>query len=91
VLKNLAEFWWILAVILYFVLLAVVIRRGLWATVGEKIYWATTCVLILTLPTTPEPSSYFLAVIIVLNLLLYRRSLRRGIFKLETPSSPPDR
>jgi hypothetical protein len=91
VLKNLVDYWWIPVAILYPLLLAVVIRRGLWATRGEQIYWANTCVLVLWLPTRPEPSSYVLAVLIVLNLLLYRRSLRMGVFKLEMASNPPDR
>jgi hypothetical protein len=30
VLKNLSEYWWILPVLLYFILLAVVMRRGVW-------------------------------------------------------------
>lgn len=89
-LKHLDEYWWILPGLL-FILLAVVIRRGMWATVGQKIYSATICVLILLIPTRPSPSSYLLAVLVVLNLWLYKRSLRKGIFVLETSSNPSDR
>lgn len=87
--KNLAEYWWILPVLSYFIALVVVIRRGTWATAGQKIYWATICALILWLPTRPEPSSYVLAVLIVVTLLIYKRSLSNGIFKLEMQSNPP--
>jgi hypothetical protein len=89
-LKNLGEYWWILPVLLYFILLAVVIRRGMWATVGEKIYWAAMCVLILVIPSRPAPSSYVLAVLVVLNLLIYRWSLRSGSFVLDRPSRPSE-
>lgn len=82
-LKNWGEYWWILPVALYCILLAVVMRRGMWATVGQKIYWITICVLILIIPTRPSPSSYLLAVLVVLNLGLYRWSLRRKTFVLE--------
>lgn len=85
----LSGYWWILPGVL-FILLAEVIRRGMWSTVGQKIYSVTICVLILLIPTRPSPSSYILAVLVVLNLWLYKRSLRRGIFVLEGSSNPPD-
>lgn len=86
-LNTLGEYWWILPVLLYFILLAVVMRRGMWATVGQKIFWITICVLILLIPTKPKPSSYVLAVLVVLNLWLYRWSLRRGNFVLKRSSN----
>lgn len=86
-LKNWGEYWWILPVALYCILLAVVMRRGMWAAVGQKIYWITICVLILIIPTKPSPSSYLLAVVVVLNLGLYRWPLRRKTFVLERSSS----
>jgi predicted ABC-type exoprotein transport system permease subunit len=86
-MKNLGEYWWILPVLLYFVLLAVVMRRGMWATVGQNIYWVATCVLVLLIPTKPSPSSYVLAVLVVLNLWIYRWSLRKGTFVLERASN----
>lgn len=94
-LKDLNEYWWILPVAFYFILLAVVMRRGMWATAGQKIYWLTICVLILVIPTRPSPSSYLLAVLVVLNLAIYRWSLRKGTFVLERSSNtaesdPPD-
>lgn len=89
-LKDVSGYWWILPVVLYFVLLTVVMRRGMWATVGQRIYWVTICVLILIIPTRPTPSSYVLAVLVVLNLGIYRWSLRRGTFVLERPSNPSD-
>lgn len=89
-LKNLDNYWWILPVVLYFILCAVVMRRGMWATVGQKIYWVTTCVLILLIPTRPSPSSYVFAVLVVLNLWIYRWSLRKGTFVLERTSNPSE-
>lgn len=86
-LKNLGEYWWILPVLLYFIVLAVVMRRGMWATAGQTIYWITLCVLILLIPTRPTPSSYVLAVLVVLNLWIYRWSLRRGSFVLARSSN----
>ena len=89
-LKNLGEYWWILPVLLYFILLAVLMRRGMWATVGQKIYWVTICVLILVIPTRPSPSSYVLAILVVLNLWIYRWSLRKGTFVLERSPQPSE-
>lgn len=88
--KNLGEYWWILPVLLYFIVLAIVMRRGLWATVGEKIHWITLCVLILIIPTKPSPSSYLFAVLVVVNLVIYRWSLRKGTFVLERSSNPSE-
>lgn len=86
--KNWGEYLWILPGLLYFVLLAVVMRRGMWATLGQNIYWIATCVLVLLIPTKPPPSSYVLAVLVVLNLWIYRWSLRKGTFVLERASTP---
>jgi hypothetical protein len=36
-LKNLVDYWWIPVKVLYFLPLAVVIRRGFWATREEQI------------------------------------------------------
>lgn len=85
-LKNVADYWWILPIV-FFILLAVVMRRGMWATVGEKIYCVAICVLILVIPTRPSPSSYLLTVLVVLNLAIYRWSLRKGTFVLERSSN----
>lgn len=59
----------------------------MWATLGQKIYWITICGLILLIPTNTSPSSYVLAVLVVLNLWLYRWSLRKGTFVLEKSSN----
>ncbi len=84
--KNLGVLWWILPGLLYAILLIVVMRRGLWATLGQRIYWIGTCILVLLIPTKPAPSSYVLAVLVVFNLWVYRWSLRRGTFVLDRPS-----
>jgi hypothetical protein len=89
-LKNLGEYWWILLALLYVVVSVVVMRRGIWATVGQKIILSTIYVLILVLPAMHPPSSYVTAVGIVLNLLIYQRMLRRGFYKLEISSKPSE-
>ena len=65
------EYWWILPALSYFVLLAVVARYGKWATVGRKILLASICVFILTIPSSPWGHGYPMAVLTVINLLLY--------------------
>lgn len=92
----LVEYWWILPTVLFFAVLAVVMRRGKWATAGQKIYFVSICVGILVIPTTPKPASYLLAVGVVLNLWIYRSSLSKRTFVLErssntTDSDPSDR
>jgi hypothetical protein len=87
-LKTIGEYWWILLVLSYFIVSVVVMHRGLWATVGQKIIVSTIYVFILILPTMHPPSSYVTAVGIVLNLLIYQRMLRKGFYKLEISPSP---
>jgi len=67
------DYWWVLPPLLYFAVLIVVIRRGLWATVGQVIMLAFLCESILYLPFSHPPMSYGLAVLTVLNLLLFVR------------------
>lgn len=74
--------------LLYAVVSLVVMRRGMWATVGQKIILSTIYAFILILPTMHPPSSYVVAVGIVLNLLIYQRMLRKGFYKLEISPSP---
>ena len=89
-LKNLGEYWWILPILAYAIVSVVVMRRGLWATAGQKIVLSTIYVLILVLPTMHPPSSYVVAVGTVLDLLIYQRMLRRGFYKLEISSKPSE-
>jgi hypothetical protein len=65
-------------------------RRGLWATVGQKMMLSTIYVVILLVPAMHPPASYVTAVGIVLNLLIYQRMLRRGFYKLEKTSKPSE-
>lgn len=83
-LNNLGEYWWILPPLLYLILLVVLIRRGMWERTGIRIMFATTCLLILLLPSMHRPFSYVMAVLIVLSLLI----LFREIFKSEVSSRP---
>lgn len=94
--QNLVAYWWIPPTVLYFIVLAVVMRRGQWATAGQKLYFVSICVGVLVIPTMPKPASYLFTVGVVLNLWLYRWSLRKGTFVLErssntTESDPSDR
>lgn len=89
-LKDVSGYWWILFAVLYVILCAVVMRRGMWSTVGQKIMLITIYALILLLPALDPPSSYIMAAGIVLDLLIYQRMLRRGFYKLEAPSKPPE-
>ena len=70
-LDNLAQFWWIVPGLAYFILLAILMRRGLWATVGWKIHVAAICVFILLIPSARWADGYPLAVLTVLNVLLF--------------------
>ena len=77
-LKNwLIEYWWILAALLYVILLVilagVLVRRGTYATTWPKITLAVTCVIVLLIPTMHAPGSYINALIVVINLLLLFR------------------
>lgn len=89
-LKDVSWYWWILFAVLYVILSVVVMRRGMWPTVGQKIMLTTIYALILFLPALHSPASYILAVGIVLDLLIYQRMLRRGFYKLEIASKPPE-
>lgn len=88
-LKDVSGYWWILFAVLYVILCMVVMRRGLWSTVGQKIMLTTIYALILLVPALHPPASYVLAVGIVVDLLIYQRMLRRGFYKLEIASQPP--
>jgi hypothetical protein len=68
-----SDYWWVLLPLLYFAVLIVLIRRGLWATVGQVVMLAFLCELILYLPFSHPPMSYVLAVLTVVNLLLFVR------------------
>ncbi|MCV7170447.1 hypothetical protein H7I41_11025 [Mycobacterium manitobense] len=65
------DYWWVLLPLLYFAVLVVLIRRGLWATVGQMVMLGSLCALILYLPFSHPPMSYVLAVLTVLDLLLF--------------------
>jgi hypothetical protein len=85
------EYWWILVVLLYVILLAIVIwvlnRRGTLATTWPKISLLTSCAIIMLIPAMPSPGSYFNAVIVVFNLL----SLLWSLPKSEKSSGSADR
>jgi hypothetical protein len=74
VLNNLGEYWWILALLAYVVLLVVLVRRGTWARHGPRIVMAINCAIILTIPFMDRPYSYVMAVFIVLSLLILFRN-----------------
>jgi hypothetical protein len=69
----LTDYWWVLLPLLYFAVLMVLIRRGLWATVGQMVLVASLCAMILYLPFSRAPMSYVLAVLTVINFLLFVR------------------
>jgi len=81
------EYWWILAVLAYIILLVVLVRSGTWARSGPKIVLAIDCVLILLIPTMHSPGSYVTAALVVLSLLI----LFRTVFKSEISSRSSDR
>lgn len=75
------EYWWIVASLLYVILLAISIivlsRRGTGARTWPKIALGINCVIILLIPLMHRPGSYINAVLVVFNLLLlFRSSLR---------------
>lgn len=84
-LKNLAEFWWILPGLLYFVLLIVLMRYGLWEKVGRKVLLAAICIFILLIPSARWAGGYPFAVLTVLNLLLFVATDNR---RAKIPSKP---
>jgi len=69
------EYWWILASLVYCILLVVLIRGGMWAKSGPKIVLATLCVLVLLIPSMHAPGSYVNAMLVVLNLLILFRTV----------------
>lgn len=86
-LKDLfVGYWWILFALVYVIMCVVVMRRGMWSTLGQKIMLTTIYALILLLPALHPPASYILAVGIVLDLLIYQRMLRRGFYNVEISS-----
>ena len=91
-LKNwLTEYWWILGSLLYVVLLIVVMqvlaRRRTFERTWPKITLATTCVIIILIPTMHSPMNYVAAVTSVFNVLI----LFRSIFATHKSSAPVDR
>jgi hypothetical protein len=69
--ESLSQFWWVLPGLAYFILLAFLMRRGLWSTVGRKIHLAAICVFILLIPSMHWAGGYPFAVLTVLNVLLF--------------------
>ncbi|MCW2593538.1 MAG: hypothetical protein JWQ86_5965 [Mycobacterium sp.] len=91
-LKNwLIEYWWILAAVLYVILLAILARvlnrRGTFEKTWPRITLATTCVIIMLIPTMHSPVSFVVAGICVFNVSI----LFRSVFKSEKSSEPVDR
>lgn len=85
--ENMGDYWWILALLGYCVLLVFLIRRGTWVRHGPKIVLATDCAIILSIPFMDRPYSYVAAVAIVLSLAI----LFRSSFKAGAPSGPVHR
>ncbi|CQD19252.1 hypothetical protein BN1232_04493 [Mycobacterium lentiflavum] len=75
----LAEYWWILFLLLYVVLLALLMwvlgRRGTLKTAWPKISLVINCVVIMVIPVMHSPGSYLNAALVVLNLLNLLSSL----------------
>jgi hypothetical protein len=91
-LKNwLFEYWWILVALLYVVLIVILARalgrRGKFERTWPKITLATTCVIIVLIPTMHSPMSYVVAVISVFNVLV----LFRSTFTTQKSSAPLNR
>lgn len=63
------EYWWILPPLMYAVLIIILIRRGMWEGAGRNTVLAVSCVLILLVPTMDPPTSFVIAVLIVISLL----------------------
>jgi hypothetical protein len=87
----LSEYWWILATVLYVILLVIVARvlarRGTFERTWPKIILVLTCVIIVLIPTMHPPGSYVNAVIAVCNLFI----LFTRFFKSEKSSEPVER
>ena len=91
-LKNLfIEYWWILAALLYVILLVILARflnrRGTFERTWPKLTLATTCVIIVLIPIMHSPMSYVVAGVCVFNVLV----LFRTVFNSEKSSQPVDR
>jgi hypothetical protein len=69
----LIEYWWILVLLLFVVVLALAIlvlnRRGTLKTTWPKISLVVNCVIIGFIPAMSSPGSYYIAAIVVFNLL----------------------
>lgn len=85
-LDTLGEYWWILFLLAYCVILVVLIRSGIWARHGPRILLAISCAIILTIPFMDRPYGVVAAVFIVLSLVISSMNS----FK-ETPSKSEDR
>ncbi|WP_319446967.1 MULTISPECIES: hypothetical protein [unclassified Mycobacterium] len=87
----LSEYWWILAALVYVILLVIVAgalaRRGTFGSTWPKITLAITCLIIVLIPTMHPPGSYVNAVIAVCSLVI----LFSRFFKSEKPSEPAER
>lgn len=87
----LVEYWWIpasLLCVLAMVIVAVVLNgRGLFESVWPKMTLATTCLLVLLIPSMESPGSHISAVVVVLNLLV----LFKAQLKLEMHVGATDR
>ncbi len=68
------EYWWIpvtaISVMALLVLAWALARRGTFARTWPKITLAFACVSILLIPGMPSPASYFLAVIVICNIVI---------------------
>lgn len=80
--ENMGDYWWILALLAYCVLLVFLIRRGTWERHGPRIVLVINCAIILSIPFMDRPYSFVTAVVIVLSLAI----LFRSSFKAEAPS-----
>ena len=78
----LAEYWWILVILLYVILLALLMwvlnRRGTLKTAWPKISLVINCLVIMVIPAMHSPGSYFNAAIVVFNLLILLWSLPKS-------------
>jgi uncharacterized membrane protein len=85
------EYWWIPASLLYVIVLIIVMLvlagRGTFERTWPKITLATTCIMIILIPTMHSPTSYVMAAVSVFNLL----TLFRSTFTSERSSEAVDR
>ena len=68
-MQVLINYWWAPALLAYFAVAALLIRRS--RAAWERFFWATMCWLILTIPGKPPVAGYLLAGLVVVNLFLY--------------------